>query len=296
MYDIKETYRAHSIEEALALLEGHPGAVLVNGGTDVMIRMKEGKLTDAVLISIMDVPEIIGISLRENGDIAIGAGTCFQDIYHNEVIRGAVPALAHAANQVGSPQIRHVATIGGNLCNGAVSADSVPILLAMNAELELAGDQRTRRVALTQFHTGPGKTVLQKGRELLTAIVIPKEEYAGRYGSYIKFGQRNAMEIATLGAAVCLKLQANKTRLEDIRIAFSVAGPTPLRCAKTEAALKGMALTGDMVKALRQGVIQEVQPRDSWRASKQLRLQLVKELGERALRQAAEEAGGTIHD
>ena len=296
MYDIKETYKARSVEEALALLEGHPGAVVVNGGTDVMIRMKEGKLTDAVLVSIMDVPEIIGISLRENGDIAIGAGTCFQDIYHNEVIRGAVPALAHAANQVGSPQIRHVATIGGNLCNGAVSADSVPILLALNAELELAGAQGARRVAVTQFHTGPGKTVLQKGRELLTAIVIPKEEYAGRYGSYIKFGQRSAMEIATLGAAVCLKLGADKTRLEDIRIAFSVAGPTPLRCAGTEAALKGMALTGNMVKALRQGVIQEVQPRDSWRASKQLRLQLVKELGERALRQAVAEAGGTIHD
>lgn len=296
MYDIRETYRAHSIEEALTLLAGHPDALLVNGGTDVMIRMREGKLPDAVLVSIMDVPEIKGISLRENDDIAIGAGTCFRDIYHSEIIRRAVPALAHAANQVGSPQIRHVATIGGNLCNGAVSADSVPILLALNAELELTGAQGTRRVAATQFHKGPGKTVLQKGGELLTAIIIPKVEYEGRYGSYIKFGQRNAMEIATLGTAVCLRLNADKTCLEDIRIAFSVAGPTPLRCTKTEAVLKGRALNEDTIKALRQGVIQEVQPRDSWRASRQLRLQLVKELGERALRQTVEDAGGIIHD
>lgn len=296
MYDIKESYQAHSIEEALTLLEEHPGAVIVNGGTDVMIRMKEGKLTDAVLISIMDVEEIKGIFLRENGDIALGAGACFHDIHHSALIRKELPALAHAANQVGSPQIRNVATIGGNLCNGAVSADSVPILLALNAQLELTGAQGLRQVALAQFHTGPGKTVLQKGKELLTAIIIPKAAYAGYCGSYIKFGQRNAMEIATLGTAVCLKLAVDKTRLEDIRIAYSVAGPTPLRCTETEAALKGRALNGDTVKALRQGVIQEVRPRDSWRASRQLRLQLVKELGERALRKAAEEAGGTIHD
>ncbi|MDR1192976.1 MAG: FAD binding domain-containing protein, partial [Peptococcaceae bacterium] len=206
MYDIKGTYRAESVDHALRLLAQNEGAALVNGGTDIMIRLKERRLTEATLISIRDVEEIKGISLRANGDIAIGAGTCFDDIYRDEIIRGAIPVLAQAANQVGSPQIRHVATIGGNLCNGAVSADSVPALLVLNAQLELAGPEGARQVPVTGFHAGPGQTVLRAGRELLAAIVIPRAEYEGYHARYIKFGQRNAMEIATLGAAVCLRL------------------------------------------------------------------------------------------
>ena len=177
MYDIQKSYSASSVSEVLQLLSEHKGATLVDGGTDVMIRIRERKLKQAVLISIAGISEIKGIVMRPNGDIAIGAGTTFDEIYHSEIIRAHVPALAFAANQVGSPQIRHAATIGGNICNGAVSADSVPTLLAYNARLETAGRNGNQTRMLAGFHTGPGKVSLDPVGELLTAIVIPKTEY-----------------------------------------------------------------------------------------------------------------------
>lgn len=129
MYDIKETFRANSVPEALELLRAHPGAIPVCGGTDVMIHLKERKLRQAALVGIMDIASLQGIYLEQTGDLFIGSGTCFDSIYQNPLARACVPMLADACNQVGSPQIRSVATIGGNLCNGAVSADSVPSLL-----------------------------------------------------------------------------------------------------------------------------------------------------------------------
>lgn len=294
MYDIQKSYSASSVSEALQLLAKEKGAVIVDGGTDVMIRIRERKLKQAVLISIAGISELKGIAMRSNGDIAIGAGTTFDEIYQNEIIRAHVPALSFAANQVGSPQIRHAATIGGNICNGAVSADSVPTLLAYNARLETSGQNGNRTRMLAGFHTGPGRVDLDPAGELLTAIVIPKAEYENHTAAYFKFGQRNAMEIATLGCAVCLQLSEDRSKIADIRIAVSVAAPTPLRCAKTEAMLKDAPLTKQTITALRKGVLSEVQPRDSWRASRQLRLQLSKELSERALREVCKAAGGEI--
>ena len=199
MYDIKETFRAKSVPDALELLRTHPGAIPVCGGTDVMIHLKERKLRQAALVGIMDIASLQGIYLEQTGDLFIGSGTCFDSIYQNPLARACVPMLVDTCNQVGSPQIRSVATIGGNLCNGAVSADSMPSLLVLNAELELTSLEGKRVVKAVDFHTGPGKTVLETGRELLTGIRIPKASDEGHGGKYLKFGQRNAMEIATLG-------------------------------------------------------------------------------------------------
>lgn len=294
MYDIQKNYSPSSVSEVLRLLAEHDGAIIVDGGTDVMIRIRERKLRQAVLISIAGIRELQGIVMRPNGDIAIGAGTTFDEIYQSELIRKHVPALSYAANQVGSPQIRHAATLGGNICNGAVSADSVPTLLAYNSRLEIAGKNGIETRALAGFHTGPGKVALDPKAEILTAIVIPKPEYEDHFAAYFKFGQRNAMEIATLACAVCLQLSQDRKSIEDLRIAISVAAPTPLRCENTERKLRGAALTKQTVAALRKGVLDEVHPRDSWRASRQLRLQLAKELSERALREACRAAGGEI--
>ena len=294
MYDILRTYTAATVAKAQKLLSENEGAVIVCGGTDVMIRLKERKLRQAVLISIAQIPELKGIHLRANGDIAIGAATTFDEIYRSALIRERIPALAFAANQVGSPQIRHVASIGGNICNGAVSADSVSSLLVYNAQLEISAANGAYTLPLERFHTGPGAVLLNKTSEILTAIVIPKSEYEGRFGSYLKFGQRNAMEIATLGCAVSLRLSPDHKSIDDLRIALCVAAPTPIRCKTTEASLSGAPLTKGTIAALRKGVLSEIQPRDSWRASRQLRLQLAKELSERAFTQSAEAAGGVI--
>ena len=288
MYDVRETFQAASAEEVLELLEARPGAVLVAGGTDVMIRLKKRKLKDAVLIGLQKVSELQGVSLEPDGALCIGAGCTFAELEQHELLLKCVPMLAAACHQVGSPQIREMATIGGNLCNGAVSADSAPALYALDAELEVLS-----RSAVCGFHTGPGKTVLGAG-DLLLRIRIPRASYEGHGGCYLKFGQRNAMEISTLGCAVNVALTEDRTRIRQAAVAYGVAAPVPVRCYETEARLAGMEAGGEALRVLRTTVLSQLSPRDSWRASRELREQLVRELGCRALRQAIQQAGGEM--
>lgn len=295
MFDVCKTYKAGTVVDILRILSETEGVTLVAGGTDVMIRMRERKLKEANLLSILDVDELKGIFLDDDENIVIGAGTCFSEIACNPIVRERTPVLASAVRQVGSPQIRNIATIGGNLCNGAVSADSAPALLALDAILVLESRDGERQVPASGFHTGPGKTVRRRD-ELLTKIIIPRENYENYGAHYIKFGQRNAMEISTLGCAVNLRLDHKKRSVEDIKIAYGVAAPTPVRCYKTEKILAGRECNEEFLRILRSHVLEELQPRDSWRASKELRLQLIKELGCRAAKQAFINAGGGYVD
>ncbi len=292
MYDVKTLYKAASVQDALSHLQDQPEALVVNGGTDVMIRLRERKLKEASLISIMGIDGLKGIALGENDDIIIGAGACFNDICKSDIIGKRVPALVRACNQVGSPQIRYVATIGGNICNGAVSADSVPALLVYEARLILESLAGIRAVPLESFHMGPGKVAFDRQREILTTIVIPAEAYKGYSADYIKFGQRNAMEIATLSCAASLCLSPDKAHVGNIRLAFGVAAEKPLRCYKTEAALAGRLPDADFFALLRKTALSELNPRESWRASKELRVQLIKTLATRAVENAYRTAGG----
>lgn len=293
MYDIAKTYCARSVPEAMELLEENPGAVLTAGGTDVMIRLRERRIRRAVLISLLEIPELRFIRLDENGDLLLGPGVCFDRLHTSDLVRRCVPMLAEACSQVGSPQIRNIATIGGNLCNGAVSADSVPSLLALDAELTLASRRGERVVPLGEFYTGPGKTVLDRDRELLTCIRIRRENYEDHGGCYLKFGQRNAMEISTLGCAVNCSLYADGT-IRSFAIAFGVAAPRPVRCPRAEAMMLGRRPSEELLEMLRTAVVEETAPRDSWRASRELRLQLIREEAVRAARMAIRSAGGTL--
>ena len=187
--------------------------------------------------------------------------------------------------------MRNIGTIGGNVCNGVTSADSASSLFVLNAVLELTGPEGVRQVPISQFYTGPGKTV-RAHDELLTKIRIAKVDYEGFGGHYIKYGKRNAMEIATLGCAALVKLSEDKKRIEELRLAYGVAAPTPVRCAETEAKAAGMELGDALWETIEAGAVSEVNPRTSWRASKEFRLQLVKELGKRAVMQAVIFAGG----
>ena len=127
---------------------------------------------------------------------------------------------------------------------------------------------------------------------MLTAIKIKKESYEGFGGHYIKYGKRNAMEIATMGCAVTVKLTEDKKRVEEMHIGYGVAAPTPIRCFETEEKVKGMAVGEELLETVGKSVLTEVNPRTSWRASKEFRLQLIEEMAKRALKQAMINAGG----
>lgn len=294
MYDFEHFTAAHTIQEALWLLEQDSLAVPISGGTDVLIKLREGKLAGCRLISIHGLPELEGITLDSDGTIHIGPGTVFSSITDDPVIQAHLPMLGYAADQVGGPQIRNMGTIGGNICNGATSADTAPSLLALNAVLTLTSSFGSRQVLLEEFYTGPGKTV-RTHNELLTDITVTADNYKNFGGCYIKYGKRNAMEISTLGCAVYVRLSEDKTQIADLRLAYGVAAPTPIRCRLTEQALIHKPIDGSLSEAIQELAIQEIRPRTSWRASREFRIQIARELAGRALTEAIHNAGGDIY-
>ena len=292
MYDIEKYYQAKDVEDAVRALEEDADAVVISGGSDVLIKIREGKLDGCSLVSIHGIPALEGVRMEADGTIVIGPATTFSHITYDSVIQKYIPALGWAVDQVGGPQIRNIGTIGGNVCNGVTSADSAALLFTLNAVLELTGPKGTREIPVAEFYTGPGRT-LREHAEILTAIKITRENYRGFYGHYTKYGKRNAMEIATLGCAVHVKLSADNMRISEFRLGFGVAAPTPIRCFKTEETVKGMAVTDpELYEKIQEGAVSEVTPRSSWRASREFRLQLVRELSVRTAKEAIEKASG----
>lgn len=291
MYDIENYYNAKSVGEAAALLKEHPNTRIISGGSDVLIKIREGKMAGTSLVCIRDIKEIQGVSKKDNGDIYIGAGTTFSHITNDPIIQECIPVLGEAVDQVGGPQIRNIGTIGGNICNGAVSADSAPTVFSLNALLCIEDGNGGRTVPVKEFYLGPGRVDLKRG-EILTHVIIPAKEYQGYHGHYIKYSMRKAMDIATLSCSVVSRVDTEKNVLEDVRITFGVAAPVPFRCEKTEAALKGMSVSEELYQTIEESVRQEISPRDSWRASREFRLQIGGEIAKRALIRTVELAGG----
>lgn len=295
MFDIKSFYEAKSVADAIDALVKEPEAEIISGGTDVLIRVREGKDAGMAMVSIHNIEELKGVKLLENGDLWIGAGTAFSHITNDPLIQKYIPMLGEAVDMVGGPQIRNTGTIGGNICNGATSADSASTMWTLEAEVVLEGPDGERVVPVCEFYTGPGRTVRQR-TEVCKYFLIRKESIEGWTGHYVKYGKRKAMEIATLGCAVRVKLSEDKKTVEDVRLGYGVAGPTPLRCRKAEELLKGHAVTDhEAVLAFAKAALDEVNPRTSWRASKEFRLQLIEELAKRAFYEAVKKAGGEVN-
>lgn len=292
MFDIQSFYEAKSVRDAVEALMRDENAEVISGGTDVLIRVREGKDAGRSLVSIHNIKDLKGVTLREDGTIVIGAATPFSHITNDPVIKEHLNMLGEAVDQVGGPQIRNVATLGGNICNGATSADSASTMCALNAVAVLEGPDGMRRVPLTEFYTGPGRTVRER-TEVCTCFEISREDYEGWEGKYYKYGKRRAMEIAALGCAVRVRLSADKKTVRDVRLAYGVAAPTPIRCRGAEESIRGMEVSdGKIYERFAEAALKEVNPRSSWRASKEFRLQLIRELAKRALKDAVRLSGG----
>lgn len=291
MYDIEKLYQATSVADAIEALQRDESAVVICGGSDVLIKIREGKLAGCSLVSIHGIEGLEGVTLDGDETIVIGPATTFAHVTQHPIVAERIPMLGDAVDQAGGPQLRNIGTIGGNVCNGMTSADSASTLLVLNAQLEITGPQGVRTVPQREFYAGPGRVHLAHD-EILTAIRIAKADYAGFGGHYIKYAQRNAMDIATLGCAVNLRLSGDKRTIEDYRLAFGVAAPTPVRCTQTEARVTGQPISEALLGSIGSWALEEVNPRTSWRASKEFRQQLVKTLSRRATEQAIRNAGG----
>ena len=286
MYDIKALYEAVSVQDAVRLLQEHPEAQILAGGSDVLVQIREGRRAGKEFVSIYMLDELRGVSIDEEENIRIGSLTSFSHITNDPIIQKYINVLGEAVDMVGGPQIRAIGTIGGNTCNGVTSADSASTLTAWEAIMELTGPDGVRRVPIKDFYI-KAKVVDIKPGEIQTAILIPKESYDRCYGHYIKYSMRNALDIATTGCSVNVRLSEDK--------GYGVASPIPVRAPSAEAFINGKEITDENIKTFALTVLQDINPRDSWRAGKALRQHISVVMAERALRECITLAGGEVN-
>ena len=295
MYDMKALYEAASVENAIALRLEHPEAQIIAGGSDVLVQMREGKRAGKELISIYGLDELRGVTIDREENIRIGSLTSFSHITRDPIIQKYINVLGEAVDMVGGPQIRNIGTIGGNTCNGVTSADSASTLHAWEAIVELTGRNGIRRLPIKDFYIRAGQVDIRAEEgEIQTAILIPKESYENCFGHYIKYAMRNAMDIATLGCSVNVRLSPDKKTIARARSAYGVAGPVPMRCPSAEEAAKGKPLTLETAEEFSLAVLKDIHARDSWRASKAFREHIAVEMAKRCLIESIKRAGGVI--
>ncbi len=291
MFDFESYHRATGISDAAALLAKYPQSRLLAGGTDVLIQLHHHNARYRHVVDIHGLPALCGISLNPDGGLCIGSGTTFTELIESPLVRQHLPALSAAAASIAGPQIRNVATYGGNICNGATSADSATPSLIYDARLEIVSASGTRFASINGFHTGPGSVSLEAG-EILVAFHFPPQPTSRVGSAHFKYAMRDAMDIATIGSAARCVIKDGK--FEQLRLAFGVAAPTPIRCKHAEQAANGAPLTLQTLAAISETVLQDVSPRSSWRAAKEFRLHLIQTMTRRVVTEAVENAGGKL--
>jgi len=272
-----------SLEEASALLrELGPGARLMAGGTDVVPGIRLGKFAPSHIVSLRRVPGIRGVAF-DGSTLTMGAASTLNDLIFSDIVCDHVPILSEVLGSIASHQVRNRATLGGNICNAAPSADSAPILIALDARCMTYSPDGEREVYLEDFFKGPGATALAPG-EILTHIAVEKPASKTRC-AYVKHKIREALEIAITGAAVAVTLSGDGT-CEDARVVVGACAPTPVRCRGAEDVLKGSMLDGDTVVMAGDAAVEEISPIDDVRGSAWYRNEMTKVSLERAIEKA----------
>ncbi len=289
MFSINHILEPKTLKEAILYYDENPKLKVIAGGTDVLIHLHHGKLEDVELLSLRKINHLDEVKLQEDGTIVIGAMTTFSTLFRDKIINQYISILAEASVSMGGPQIRNIATIGGNICNGAVSADSAPSLFTLNAILRLESKKGVRMIPIQDFYEGPGKVKLLQG-EILTHILITEDNYHEMKGKYIKFSNRKAMDIAMLSVAVTGQVEDEV--FKDLRIALGVSAPVPVRCSKAEDYAVGKECSEETIKKIGELALSNARPRNSWRGSKPYRQHLINVLTQRAIKEIVFKGGG----
>jgi xanthine dehydrogenase FAD-binding subunit len=291
MFDLDSYHKANTIEEAVEFLSQNPKAIPIAGGTDILVRLHQRNPDYRHLVDIHDVAELKEIVMNPDGTIDVGSGVTFNSLIESRIITEHIPVLSEGAASVGGPQVRNMATVGGNICNGVPSADSAAPLLVLNAVVVLQGPQDERQLPLHEFYQGPGRVDRQPA-EIMTSLRIAPDDYRHWSARYFKYAMRDAMDIATIGCAAACTLKGDT--IAELRLAFTVAGPTPLRCWKTEEKARGAVVDQSLLQLIRESVLDDLRPRDSWRAPKDFREQVIKTLAERVFKKTLNQCGVSL--
>jgi CO/xanthine dehydrogenase FAD-binding subunit len=275
-----EYLEASSAAEACAMLaEAGPDARLLAGGTDLLIQMEMGRVRPSTLVYLGRADELRRMEFDLGRGLRIGAGATLREIELHPAVAEHYPSLQRGAAEVGSVQIRNLATLAGNICNASPSADTSPALLAHDAEVEIASRDGVRVVPIQAFWLGPGSTVLRTG-EIVSAVRLPVPA-AGTRAFYQKLAVRKAMDLAMVG--VCVTAAANGTP-GSIRIVLGAVAPVCMRATEAEQ-IAASSTSEDAIDAAARAAAAACSPISDQRASAEYRREMVRVLTRRALRQ-----------
>jgi carbon-monoxide dehydrogenase medium subunit len=274
-----------TVKEACALLLQHKGeARVIAGGTDLKVMMKNWGIMPGYLVSLETIADLKYIT--QDGDVVkIGALSTMAEVANSPVIQKKFPMLVEAAGEMGSPQIRNAATVAGNICRAAPSADTATPLIALTARAKITSASGERTIDLEKFFAGPGETILKNG-EILTEIQIPVPA-PNSSGTYLRMTVREALAIAIVGVAALVTLDAKKNTITDARIVLGAIAPTPIRATKAEDLLKGQTADINLIEKVAQAASEAAKPISDIRGTAEYRQEMVKVLTNQALQKVA---------
>jgi aerobic carbon-monoxide dehydrogenase medium subunit len=276
-------------DEACALLAAHAReARLLAGGTDLLLQMRRREATPGFVIGLKGVADLAFICELGDGGLAIGAMTSIKALLSSPLVRKHYGVLCETAAGIGGPELRHVATVGGNVAGALPCADFPPALITLGAKVKLMSRNGERVVPLENFFPEFGKTVAAPD-ELLTEIHLPAVPSSSG-GAYLKFHDRHSMDMTTVGVSAFVTCDEASRVFREVKIALASSAPVPLRAKKTESVLRGRAFDEDALEEAAAAVCAEADPRSSWRASRDFRFELLRTLTKRAIRGAWERA------
>jgi len=286
-----ELLQPRSLQEALEMKKNYGDkARVLAGGTDLLVLLKDQKLTAEAVMSLAGVRDLNFIRYEDGRGATLGALATHSGVAASPIIQQKFPDLAEACSQVGAVQIQNLGTVGGNLCNASPAADVAPPFLLMDAVLTLASTRGERRVSIHDFFQGPRRTVLQAD-EILKEIFVP--EVPGRRGAtYLKLGRRKAMEIAIVGIGVAIHLNGSDQVVSECRIAMGSVAPTPVRARRGEEILRNQEVRDELIEEVAVVAAEEASPISDLRASREYRLDMIRVLCRRAARVALARARG----
>lgn len=276
-------FEPETVAECTQLLEEYgPDAKLLAGGTDLVVRMRARALKPKAVISLNSVKELGRMQKNAEG-ISIGSMCRLMDVSKSDMLTGPWKVIAQGAGHVSSLQVRNIATLGGNTCNASPSADTVPSLIILDAKAMVAGSKCERSIPMSEFFSGPGKTVLERG-EMLTGFSVPNFG-KGTGCAYKKYAIRGDTDIAIVNVGIRIDA-AQDGKITNARIVLGAVAPTPLRVPSVEKILIGKVLTEEMIGQIAEATAGACNPITDARGTKEYRKEMIRVWTRHVLRDA----------
>ncbi len=280
-----------TLDEALKVMASHGGrARVLAGGTDLLVQLRGGRRSADVVVDSKFIPELNELSYDAQKGLTIGAAVPCCEIYENQDVSSNYPGITDAASLIGSIQIQGRATLGGNLCNSAPSADAIPPIIVLGGVANISGPNGSRQVPVEDFCTGPGQNILQPG-EILVSINMPAPQ-AHSGANYLRFIPRNEMDIAVAGVGSSVVLDASGQNFVSGKIALASVAPTPVFAKNAGDSLAGKPVSDATIDEAAQKAMADAKPINDMRGTIKQRVHLVGVLTRRTLNTAVNRARG----